>query len=261
MIFLGYPTKKIKEWIKEHTKTDLGPLCFTAEEPNVKTTFNVDGGWPEDFNYLNYSTDGNTWNDYTGQEITLASIGDKVYFNTPDGTTNHSWGNNYQFRFKTTGLFAASGNIMSLVVKDGLTDVIPEEDYYFYELFAYCTSLTSAPALPATTLYNYCYNSMFSGCTSLTSAPALPATTLASGCYGGMFSSCTSLTSAPALPATTLVDSCYRRMFSSCTSLTSAPALPATTLASDCYFYMFKGCKSLTSAPVLPATTLVNNCY
>ena len=38
---------------------------------------------------------------------------------------------------------------------------------------------------------------MFSGCTSLTQAPALPATTLADGCYLGMFSRCTSLTQAP----------------------------------------------------------------
>ena len=34
---------------------------------------------------------------------------------------------------------------------------------------------------------------MFSGCTSLTSAPELPATTLARYCYGNMFSGCTKL--------------------------------------------------------------------
>jgi hypothetical protein len=45
---------------------------------------------------------------------------------------------------------------------------------------------------------------MFDGCTSLTTAPALPATTLAANCYSYMFYGCTSLTSAPALPATTL---------------------------------------------------------
>ena len=35
-----------------------------------------------------------------------------------------------------------------------------------------------------------CYNSMFSGCTSLTQAPALPATTLAYYCYYYMFDGC-----------------------------------------------------------------------
>lgn len=36
---------------------------------------------------------------------------------------------------------------------------------------------------------------MFSNCTSLTAAPALPATTLAFSCYSNMFSYCTSLSS------------------------------------------------------------------
>ena len=64
-----------------------------------------------------------------------------------------------------------------------------------------------------------CYNSMFYNCTSLTKAPALPATTLATSCYMGMFYNCTSLTQAPALPATTLATSCYRSMFDSCSGL------------------------------------------
>ena len=34
-------------------------------------------------------------------------------------------------------------------------------------MFSGCTSLTQAPALPATMLVNYCYSDMFSGCTSL----------------------------------------------------------------------------------------------
>ena len=34
---------------------------------------------------------------------------------------------------------------------------------------------------------------MFCGCTSLTTAPELPATTLASECYQAMFANCTSL--------------------------------------------------------------------
>ena len=36
---------------------------------------------------------------------------------------------------------------------------------------------------------------MFSNCTSLTTAPALPATTLAEGCYQNMFNGCTKLNS------------------------------------------------------------------
>lgn len=60
-------------------------------------------------------------------------------------------------------------------------------------MFYGCSSLTSAPELPAQTLARYCYFSMFQGCTSLSSAPALPATTLTSSCYSSMFEGCTSL--------------------------------------------------------------------
>ena len=34
-------------------------------------------------------------------------------------------------------------------------------------MYAVCTCLTQSPALPATTLANYCYSNMFRGCTSL----------------------------------------------------------------------------------------------
>ena len=48
-------------------------------------------------------------------------------------------------------------------------------------MFRDCTSLTTAPELPATTLAPYCYANMFDKCTSLTSAQAiLPATTIKS---------------------------------------------------------------------------------
>ena len=86
---------------------------------------------------------------------------------------------------------------------------------------------------------------MFDGCTSLITAPELPATTLASSCYDSMFKNCSSLTTAPSLPARTLANSCYNSMFSGCTSLTTAPSLPATTLAESCYWCMFYGCANL----------------
>ena len=60
---------------------------------------------------------------------------------------------------------------------------------------------------------------MFCCCTSLTTAPALPSTTLASRCYYIMFPCCTILTTAPTLPATTLANSCYNAMFYSCTKI------------------------------------------
>ncbi len=137
-------------------------------------------------------------------------------------------------------------------------------------MFYDCTSLTSLPALPATTLTESCYDNMFRNCTSLTGVSiTLPATTLATLCYRGMFSYCSNLVSVPSnlLPVTTLAEDCYAYMFQYCTSLTTAPTLPATTLATIsvddncCYGFMFKNCTSLTTAPELPATTLTERCY
>ena len=101
------------------------------------------------------------------------------------------------------------------------------------------------------TIGDYCYASMFQGCTSLTTAPVLPATTLTTQCYQGMFINCINLTTAPALPATTLTNYCYSNMFQGCTSLTTAPALPATTLANNCYVNMFRGCTKIKLSTTL----------
>ena len=44
-------------------------------------------------------------------------------------------------------------------------------------MFDGCTSLVSAPELPATTLANYCYQHMFNGCTNLNYIKAMFTTT------------------------------------------------------------------------------------
>lgn len=131
----------------------------------------------------------------------------------------------------------------------------------YYGLFFGCSSLVAAPELPATTLAEGCYAHMFNGCSLLTSAPELPVTTLAEDCYRAMFCYCSSLVAAPKLPATTLAVGCYQDMFGDCSLLTSVPELPATALAEECYAGMFAGCSSLFSPPKLPATTLAAHCY
>ena len=127
-------------------------------------------------------------------------------------------------------------------------------------MFAY-TAITTAPALPATTLSNGCYYSLFEGCSKLVNAPALPATEMKPNCYRSLFHGCTSLVNAPKLPATTLADGCYRSLFYGCTSLVNAPALPATILGNSCYVDTFHRCSKLVNPPELPATTLKTNCY
>ena len=214
---------------------------------------------------LEYSTDASAWSTWDGT-TTLSSAtsgSDNVLYLRGTGNTVITGGNS-NYKWVLTGSdISCIGNIENLLdyatVESGVHPTMAASCYE--PMFNGCTSLTQAPALPATTLAEGCYASMFSGCTSLTQAPALPATTLADYCYYDMFNGCTSLTQAPALPATTLASSCYMQMFSGCTSLTQAPALPATTLASSCYMQMFSGCTSLTQAPALPATTLAYYCY
>ncbi len=230
------------------------------------------------------STDGNTWTACTsssggsGTLITTLNKNEKIWLS---GSSYTKYNN---VSFVSSGEYELYGNIMSLVnytlildnnVFEGLFSqstklkkaenlVLPKTSasYCYHGMFSGCTSLETAPKLPATTLAFSCYEGMFEGCTSLRTAPDLPATTLATQCYMGMFSGCTSLTTAPDLPATELKNNCYRSMFYGCTSLTTAPSiLSATTLASFCYYEMFRGCTSLTSAPELPATTLASQCY
>ena len=200
--------------------TFSSPNNFTIETSHSGKTW--DGA-------LEYSTDTSTWSTWDGSSVSASSNdeGDggeySLYFRgigntiiTGEGTENdlHTWiitGTNVQ----------CHGNIENLL------------DYATVEA-------GNHPSMG-----NGCYATMFVGCTSLTTAPTLPATTLAEGCYSGMFWGCTSLTTAPALSATTLAISCYQGMFHGCTSLTTAPALPAITLEEQCYYSMFYGCTSL----------------
>ena len=232
---------------------------------------------------LQVSDDGDTWTDLgststTALNITLG-VGARKYIRS---VTDSAWGNLSAYNgFRSAGLFGAHGNIMTLLGYDTLkgydciqmfkgTSLITAPalpattlaQYCYSNMFQNCTALTTAPTLPATTLTNFCYNNMFQNCTALTTAPAtLPATTLATSCYQNMFQGCTSLRTAPELPAMTLAQSCYGNMFQNCTSLTTAPELPATTLVNSCYYGMFQGCTALATAPALPATTLANYCY
>ena len=224
-------------------------VTFTANgAQTLRTGSSVDG--------LEYSVNGAEWKILGTSTITFGGDKGKLQLRGK----NAKGTNTSSISFGTNVAVACSGDIRTLVDYENYTTADTKEAI-FYSLFKYCTQLTQAPDLPATTLAQGCYGQMFSGCTSLTKAPDLPATTLTEKCYYAMFFNCTSLTVAPVLPATTLALGCYSRMFNDCTSLTKAPDLPATTLALACYTRMFSGCTGLTVAPVLPATTLAQSCY
>ena len=120
---------------------------------------------------LEYSTDASTWSTWDGT-TTLSSAtsgSDNVLYLR--GTGNEViTGDDQNYRWVLTGSdISCIGNIENLLdyaaVSYGVHPTM-ESSCYAY-MFAGCTSLAQAPALPATTLANSCYDSMFYGCTSL----------------------------------------------------------------------------------------------
>ncbi|MBR2129023.1 MAG: leucine-rich repeat protein, partial [Bacteroidales bacterium] len=262
---------------------EMGNYAFTnATEKCV--SYALDAPWP----YLTFTASAEqtmtieTYSTYLLDESMQYSVNGGEWVQLTDGTAITFGGDNGTLRLRGKSAngtaasssshaqisfgddnvqVACSGDIRTLVDYENYATV-STANARFCSLFESCTSLTTAPELPAVALADFCYYYMFKGCKSLTTAPELPATTLAAWCYESMFEGCTSLTVAPGLPATTLANNCYKSMFNGCTSLTTVPQkLPAETLAGYCYSSMFNGCTSLTTAPELPATTLAECCY
>ena len=172
-------------------------------------------GWDGTMEYNN----SNGWVTWDGSVIQSGMIDgrQRIYIRGTGNTKVSGNGNGYRWRLTGTDI-ECNGNIENLL------------DY------------TTVIAGEHPTMADNCYGFMFYNCTSLTTAPSLPATTLTDNCYNSMFQDCTSLTTAPSLPATTLTDNCYRSMFQGCTSLITVPSLPATTLTNYCYYSMFQDC-------------------
>ena len=250
-------------WVASEKEVDFPPyLTFSAaSEQMFGMKFNYFSlGTGE---YFEYAVGDEGWTRFTATVSNIAfggTHGDlRLRGKSSQGTASGTGGCRISFPNAATPV-GCTGDIRTLI---DYTDYahVSTANARFGILFAFCKSLTQAPALPATTLASECYNGMFGDCTSLTQAPALPATTLAHGCYRNMFYGCTSLTRAPELPATTLASECYNGMFLGCTSLTQAPALPATTLEEGCYRSMFEGCISLSSVTMLATDVSATGCF
>ena len=178
----NFPRKKRKQITNYLTFSSPNPFSIRVATP----------GWD---GKLYYSTDTKTWVEWTGTEVNATEVGGTyaLYFG---GTGNTKITGGFSNKWTLSGSsISCTGNIESLL------------DY----------EIVAAGQHPM--MANNCYSDMFYGCSSLTTAPSLPATTLANNCYSSMFRSCTSLTTAPSLPATTLAISCYSSMFRDCTSI------------------------------------------
>lgn len=212
----NYNRKEVKEEV--NVEVNVGPyLAFKSSTPMTITPNYTNSGIT-----LQYSLDTITWTNISARGVTPSTK--VIYFRgSATGTkrlfTYASTSNVWLFTGATN--LEAIGNINMLIqdVLGGNKEDIPLANNCYSNMFQNCSSLVTAPALPATTLAQSCYVSMFYGCTSLTTVPALPATTLAWFCYENMFYGCSSLTTVPSLPATTLAFICYSNMFNGCTKI------------------------------------------
>lgn len=194
---------------------------------------------------ISYSLDGgDSWSSITSSTAVTSfnvNAGDKVLWKGTN--TNYATNiSNYSSFSGSTATFNIYGNIMSTLYGDNFIGQTALTDSNAFAYFLRTINVVSAENLIMPTgLSNSCFWYLFKDCTSLTTAPELPATTLASSCYAYMFGGCTSLTSAPVLSATTLVTGCYTDMFSGCTSLNYIKCLATDISASQCTYNWVNG--------------------
>lgn len=188
-------------------------------EFKIVATTNLTISFPNNCEY-NF---GRGWKQYTGGTTLNAKVGDEIYFKANITPTSQSGIGT----FSITGTFNISGNILSLIGDENLSN----NDYAFKNLFIGCTGLIDASDLVLPNdISEGCYLGMFKNCIGLINPPTLPATTLAQSCYESMFYGCISLVNAPNLPATTLVQDCYKEMFYNCSSLQLITSMNDTDL-------------------------------
>lgn len=150
-----------------------------------------------------YSYDlGETWEHTIGDFCVVnVNLGQKVslWIDDNGGECSSGWGIlNKNSEDTVLGKFYVEGDLKSMLPCDnykgyfkGKTHLVSAEnlmipeDRYCEEMFAGCTSLTTAPVLSAATLTENQYKNMFSGCTSLNYIKCLATDISASGCTEG----------------------------------------------------------------------------
>lgn len=153
-------------------------LTATADNSSVSLTRNASSLTST----FEYST-GRKWNPYTYLDVINLNNGESCKFRCTyyHPTTNYQ---RYPY-FIMTGTIEASGNCYSMLSK-AFGNITSMSGYYLGFLFKECSSLTTAPTLPATTLSDSCYSTMFMGA-GIIKAPTLPATNLVQTPYKTMF--------------------------------------------------------------------------
>lgn len=174
-------------------------LCFTAEAANSTIRLDIKGA--PDPVALETSTDGKTWSPYawsgnTGATITLASVGDKVYWRATTKNVNFSEDPNlnyYVFAWSYGSRYAVSGNLLSLLDRNCETTIIPTAA--FSRLFQSSDSLSpytefAEDLIPATEVGVSALQYTFIRCGNARRFPDIKRfQSLASSCLVGAFTS------------------------------------------------------------------------
>ena len=149
--------------VPEIEKDDITkPLTLKATQDNSSVKLLKSGTV-----YNTFEVDkGNGWEDYTIGTVIHLNAGESCKWRCKSHPSTQT--NSRYVRFVMTGTIEASGNCNSMLSMDfeNITS-LSKYKYAFVSLFKGCTSLTKAPALPATTLSDYCYYYLFDGCKSL----------------------------------------------------------------------------------------------
>ena len=138
------------------------PLTFKATQDNSSVKL-----WMSGTVYNTYEVDkGNGWEDHTIGTVIHLNAGESCKWRCKSHPSTQT--SSRYVRFVMTGTIEASGNCNSMLSSafENITS-LSGYPYAFVTLFKGCTSLTKAPALPATTLSDYCYFYLFYGCESL----------------------------------------------------------------------------------------------
>ena len=143
-------------------------LTFTSSNSFTLKVGNSTKNWD---GTLEYFASDKTWTVWDGTTVLSAVYDDGEYFLYLRGTKNTIIMKSVtDCRWILHGSnIACIGNIENLldytIVASGNHPTMANGCYS--SMFQYCTALTQAPALPATTLVKHCYSSMFQDCTAL----------------------------------------------------------------------------------------------
>ena len=206
-------------------------FCFTAEVAGSQLSLDRVGDI-EDLE-IQTATDGGTdaatWTTYEyGTVITLANVGDKVYFRStsrkPGNVLYKSPTAYYKFRrYNSNDRVSASGNIFALLRLYGT--YVPDTDidvYKFYKLFDGFGIIQNAvfPKDIDATFGNYYFYQMYRSEPITSVVLDYKKAKFTNHCFNDCFRECTRLTSATIkIHSNQLSNNCFQRMFYNCSNL------------------------------------------